>query len=316
MTKIPKKRQKPSVSVVGPGRLGQALAIALRSAGYPILAFLARHPMDAKKAVRAVNKSASKSRTSTQALGWDELAKLPATNLVLIATPDDAIAEVAHRLAAGEIGKTRRRTVLHTSGALARDVLSPLADFGFHTGSLHPLVSVSEPGAGAKALRGAFYCLEGDKTALRVARLIVADLKGKSFSVAAENKALYHAAAVMASPHVTALFDIATELLVTCGLSRKAAQEVFVPLLNSTVNNLKISDPVQALTGTFARGDVATVRRHLVALSQKEMAEALEVYKLLGLHSVQMAEKNGLDPELLEQIRKLLESASGSTTGR
>jgi hypothetical protein len=46
------------------------------------------------------------------------------------------------------------------------------------------------------------------------------------------------------------------------------------------------------------------------------MAQALEVYKLLGLHSVQMAEKNGLDPELLEQIRKLLESASGSTTGR
>jgi predicted short-subunit dehydrogenase-like oxidoreductase (DUF2520 family) len=316
MTKIAKKRQKPSVSVVGPGRLGQALAIALRSEGYPIIAFVARHSTHAKKAVRAFNKPTNKSGTTTQALGWDELAKLPATDLLLIATPDDAIAEVAHRLAAGELGKTRRQTVLHTSGALARDVLSPLADFGFHTGSLHPLVSVSEPRAGAKALRGAFYCLEGDKKALRVARLIVADLKGKSFSVAAENKALYHAAAVMASPHVTALFDIATELLAACGLSRKAAREVFGPLLYSTVNNLKISDPVQALTGTFARGDVATVRRHLVALSQKELAEALEVYRLLGLHSVQMAEKNGLDAQLLEQIRKLLDPATGSTTWR
>ena len=72
-----------------------------------------------------------------------------------------------------------------------------------------------------------------------------------------------------------------------------------MPLLESTVNNLKTSNPQQALTGTFARGDVATVRRHLDALSGTELAEALEVYKLLGLHSLQLAEKNGLDAKLL-----------------
>jgi predicted short-subunit dehydrogenase-like oxidoreductase (DUF2520 family) len=306
VTKAKTNRRKPSVSIIGPGRLGQALATALRSSGYTILAFVARRPTEARKAVRTFNRSGLPALT----LGLDQLAQLPATDLVLITTPDDSIAETAQRLAAAETGKTRRRTVLHTSGALTSDVLSPLAKSGFHTGSLHPLVSVSEPGSGAKALRGAFYCLEGDKTALRMARSIVKDLEGKSFSIRAENKALYHAAAVMASPHQVALFDLATEMLAACGMSKKSARQVLLPLVESTVNNLMVMNPEQALTGTFARGDVATVRRHIDALSGKQLAEALEVYKLLGLHSVQLAKKNGLEARLLEQIRETLESVN------
>jgi predicted short-subunit dehydrogenase-like oxidoreductase (DUF2520 family) len=293
------------VSIVGPGRLGQALAIALRSLGYPILAFVARHPTETRKAIGAFNRSG----TPAQALGWDQLAQLPATDLILVTTPDDAIAEAAQQLAAREFTKARRGTVLHTSGALVSDVLSPLVKVGFHAGSLHPLVSVSEPVAGAKALRGAFYCLEGDKTALRVARLIVEDLKGQSFSVRPEKKALYHAAAVMASPHLVALFDLAVEMLSSCGVSKGKARQILLPLVESTTNNLVAMNPEQALTGTFARGDVATVRRHLAALSRKELADAREVYKLLGLRSVQLAKKNGLEPRLLKQIRELLESA-------
>lgn len=156
-------------------------------------------------------------------LALAEIAQLPSTDLVLITTPDDAIEETGRRLAelAHHKGKTRHRTVLHTSGALSFAVLAPLAQAGFHTGSIHPLISVSEPRAGAEALRGAFYCLEGDPSAIRIARLIVSDLRGKSFSVQPENKALYHAAAVMASPHLVALFDLAIEMLAACGLSKK-----------------------------------------------------------------------------------------------
>jgi predicted short-subunit dehydrogenase-like oxidoreductase (DUF2520 family) len=99
-------------------------------------------------------------------------------------------------------------------------------------------------------------------------------------------------------------------MLSACGLSPKGAREVLLPLLESTVNNLKASDPAKALTGTFARGDLATVKKHLAALSELSRDghnEALETYRLLGLHSLKLAEKNKLDPQLLEQIRKLLD---------
>lgn len=235
----------------------------------------------------------------------NQLRELPEADLIIIATPDDAIEETAGKLARFSQAQ-KNRTVLHTSGALSSAVLAPLAKAEFQTGSMHPLVSISEPASGAEALRGAFYCLEGTTKATHMGRQIVRDLGGTCFSIEPKNKALYHAAAVMASPHVTALFSLATEMLAACGLSRRAAQKVLVPLLESTINNLKISNAQQALTGTFARGDIATVRRHLRALSGKELADALAVYKLLGLRSVQLAEKNGLNPRLLEQIRKLL----------
>lgn len=335
MSNTKTRKRKPAVAIVGAGRLGQALAIALQSAGYTIVALVARRRQKAEKAVALLTEA----RPRPVALTMNELDQLvvrgssregvnfPVADLIIIATPDDAIAETAQQLANSTTGKTRRRTaqrpatrqtlprgtVLHTSGALSSDVLSPLAKIGFHTGSLHPLVSVSEPRAGALGLHGAFYCLEGDETARRIARAIVKDLQGSSFSVRPESKALYHAAALMAAGHVTALFDLATELLAACGLTKSQAREVLLPLVESAVRNLQTSAPEKALTGTFARGDVATVRRHLAALSGKKRThsgttpdEALAVYKLLGSRSLQLAASNNLDPERVVQIRKLL----------
>jgi predicted short-subunit dehydrogenase-like oxidoreductase (DUF2520 family) len=175
---------------------------------------------------------------------------------------------------------------------------------------MHPLVSISEPRAGAEALRGAFYSVEGDRAAMRTARLLIRDFKGTAFSISTESKALYHAAAVMASGHMVALFDLATQILCRAGLSKTSARRIFLPLLESTVSNLQSSNPAQALTGTFARGDLATVKRHLESLSGKELAQALQVYKLLGLQSLQLAKRNGLDPQLTRHIGKLLKSSN------
>jgi predicted short-subunit dehydrogenase-like oxidoreductase (DUF2520 family) len=312
LTKQNSQKAKPTVAVIGAGRLGQAFAIALQSAGYPVIALVARHPEKAEKAARIIGKRRSKTNPTPLAFGAKDLAKLPDTDLVMITTPDDAIAETAHKLSELWSGKLRhdkgRRTVLHTSGALSSEALAPLAERGFQTGSIHPLVSISESVSGAKALHGAFFCIEGTRQAKRLAAAIVHDLRGSSFTIEPASKALYHAAAVMAAPHLTALVDVATEMLARCGLSKSKAQQVFMPLLESTINNLKTSDPQQALTGTFARGDVATVRRHLGALSGRELKEARELYKLLGLHSLKLAEKNGLDRKLVATIKKLLEA--------
>ncbi|HBB86826.1 MAG TPA: DUF2520 domain-containing protein [Blastocatellia bacterium] len=289
---------KPTISIIGAGRLGTALAIALTSKSYPIRAVAARRAANARKAI-----SLSALPSTTLALGADQLEQLPPSDLVLITTPDDAIAGIARTFAKLGRSARRRSTFLHTSGALSSAVLAPLAERGFHTGSLHPLISVSDPRAGAEALSGAFYCVEGDSVAVRSAKAIVRDLDGNAFTIKPESKALYHAAAVMASPHLVALFDLAVQMLVSCGLKPQEAQNVLTPLVQSTVNNLKQTSPEKALTGTFARGDVATVQRHLKALAPKQLAEALEIYKLLGLHSLQLAAQRGLDPKVATQIK-------------
>jgi predicted short-subunit dehydrogenase-like oxidoreductase (DUF2520 family) len=298
-----KQKLKPGISVVGSGRLGTALAIALRKTGYRIDALVARSLQGARKAAILLN-------APVLELDFKRLSKLSSTGLVIITTPDDQIERVALKLARAKTREGETRTALHTSGALSSTVLSSLAERGWHVGSIHPLVAVSEPRAGAKALRGAFWCIEGDTDALRVARTIVADLKGQSFSLTAKRKPLYHAAAVMASGNVVALFDVALEMLGHCGLTPKEAQRVLLPLVESTVRNLYVSEPSRALTGTFARGDLATVKLHMEALSSSGIRDALQLYRLLGKRAVALARKNGAKPEILRKIRKALDEGN------
>lgn len=299
-TALRRTTKRPTISIVGSGRLGTALARALFLSGYEIEAVVARRTARARRAAALLGRK-------TQPLAATDLHTLPASQVVFICTPDDDIEAIATRMAMSYKGPVRGRTVLHTSGALSSsEVLKPLAAKGFHTGSLHPLVSVSDPLVGASNLLGAFYCIEGDAAASRAARSIVKDLKGNGFHIPSRHKPLYHAAAVMASGHVVALFSLATEMLTHCGLDSKTARRVLLPLLESTVANLSASNSAQALTGTFARGDLATMQRHLAALSGKNFADALVAYKLLGRQSLKLAQER-LDPGIQKQLRRALD---------
>lgn len=289
-------KPRPAVSIIGTGRLGTALAIALANEGYSIGALVARRRESARRAAAFLD-------GPTRVMAVKELVDLPAPELLLIATPDDQIAKVAQTLAKLDWETDRAKTVLHTSGALSASVLSPLREKNWSTGSLHPLVSVSEPKAGARLLRVAYWSVEGDKRAMRLGRTIVRDLDGKGFSISSENKPLYHAAAVMASGNVTALFDVALEMLAACGLTRRKAQNALLPLLASAVRNLEELDPARALTGTFARGDLETVKRHLASL--KHHPAALDAYRLLGRRSLDLASSR-LDPAVVKRIKRLI----------
>lgn len=304
-------RQKASaVAVIGVGRLGTALAIALAARGYMVRAVVARRISRARRAADLISLA-----DPPRALSAAQIDLLPVTELLFITTPDDRVAETAARLAAtppaGEPDR-RRRIALHMSGALSSEALSALRARGFAIGSMHPLVAISDPVAGAESLRGAFYCLEGDAPATGAARRVIRALGGEGFSLRTRDKALYHAAAVMASGHIVALFDVATELLARCGLSRPRARRVLLPLLRSTLDNLTARDPARALTGTFARADVATVRRHLAALSRQRLPDTTNIYTLLGERSLQLAKESGADALALQEIARALKKNRGS----
>lgn len=312
MAKSPNTSKRPTVAIIGIGRVGHAFANALQSAGYPITALVFRNTASARKAGKRFSQTTF---SDALLLGSDELERLPAHDVLLVTTPDDVIAETAEKVAAQYKGDKggRRRAVMHTSGALSSEVLGPLASAGFSVASIHPLVAI-DPADGVSALRGGFYCIEGQMRAVSLAKSIALDLGGTPILIKPEQKALYHLAALMASPHLVALFDLALELMVMSGVKWEDARKMLLPLVESTVNNLKARAPSAALTGTFARGDIGTVERHLKALSKKtprEAPEAREVYKLLGLRSLQLAKANGLDPKKANQIAKLLKGKSG-----
>jgi predicted short-subunit dehydrogenase-like oxidoreductase (DUF2520 family) len=307
--------QKPIVAVIGAGRLGTALGQALENAGYRVEIAVARRRTGAQRAARLIGKNATglDVRQLSQP-SHSQRIRLSRCTLILISTPDDAIASVAEQLAILfnplEVEPGRRASVrpiaLHTSGALSAAVLSPLRRAGFATGSLHPLVSISDARTGSDGFRNAFFAIEGDHLAVRAAKTVIKSLGGQSFSITPSAKALYHAAAVTTSGHVVALFDIALEMLVNVGLSRRRSRQILLPLLESTTRNLSTKDPRLALTGPFARGDVSTAKRHLTSIKAHKLSDALSAYILLGHRSLLLARGRGTRSSGLNEIAEIL----------
>ena len=288
----------PSISIIGVGRVGGALAIALARSGYTIDRIVHRGSATAELISRKL--------PSTVVISSSNSFPDIDSDIVLITTADPDIEQAAHQLESHVPG---RPVVLHTSGSLSSEVVSNLKAVGCPTGSMHPLISISDAVAGPESFADAYFCIEGDEAAQVVAKSIVAALGGRAFSIRSEDKPLYHAAAVMASGHTVALFDAAIEMLSECGIDAKTAQATLLPLIKSTIINLETQAPPRALTGTFARADVGAFERHLTAIDKSISVAIRDIYLLLGERSLALAEANGADPERLENLRKSISIA-------
>jgi predicted short-subunit dehydrogenase-like oxidoreductase (DUF2520 family) len=281
------------ISIIGVGRVGGALAIALSKKGYKIENLFVRNAATARKIAEFIE-------PKPQIFSSDNFADI-SSDIIFITTQDFEIENVARKIAEN---LTSKPFVFHTSGALSSEILQSLKNIGCHIGSIHPLVSLSDAIIGAERFTGVNFCVEGDVEAVELAKQIVADLGGKAFSIDTKFKTLYHASAVTACGHLVALIDVALEMMQKCGLGEKQSQELLLPLIESTVENLEQQTTAEALTGTFARADVATFRKHLTALEENVSDEAREIYLQLGARSTHLAERQGANAENSGEIRR------------
>ena len=232
------------ISIIGPGRVGGALAVSLPRDKYSVEHLVYRGNPDPLQGL------VLDQQDPVDIVSLDSLGDL-ASDIIFITTQDANIATAAEQIA----DKIRNSPIVfHTSGALSSSTLKNLQLKGCKVGSIHPLVSISNPESGPKRFPGAFFCIEGDAEAVASAEQIVADLGGRSFTLDTKFKTLYHAAAVTACGHVVALFDAAVEMMSKTGLSPEKSKEVLVPLVTSTIQNLSEQTTAAALTGTFAAG--------------------------------------------------------------
>lgn len=176
-------------------------------------------------------------------------------DLVLITTPDGAIAEVA-----AAIQPSPDAVVAHTAGA---QTLEPL---GGHpkVASLHPLATIPDPIIGVdRLLDNCAFAVDGDALVCEV----VAALGGRAFHVRPDRRVAYHAAAVIASNHLVALMGQVERVAAMAGIPLEA----YLDLAAQSLANVGRLGPAAALTGPVARGDWGTVARHIEALGPSEV---------------------------------------------
>lgn len=287
-----------SVSIIGVGRIGGSLAIALARAGFIVKELAGRRIASFKEIAKLINPTPKLTEFGKEAL-------LP-VDVILICTGDPEIGEVSEKLA-HEI--FFRPVVLHTSGSLSSEVLAALAETGCSTGSMHPLVSVSEAKRGATSYAGKYFCIEGDSNAVQAAKTLSAALGGRYFSISSDKKSLYHAGAIMASGNVAALFDAALEMMECCGLERGESRQILLPLLVSMVDNLKMQEVGDALTGSFARGDFEAFERHWKSLLKYSEPGIRRIFLELGDRSVTIADRAGGVTPGSQRLRKMINMA-------
>ncbi|MBN1956701.1 MAG: DUF2520 domain-containing protein [Desulfuromonadales bacterium] len=291
-------RQK--VALVGPGRVGCAVAKHLHQAGYELSAVIGRTSETALDACTFIG-------CSEKAASLD-IATVGEARIILIAVPDDYISSLSEQIHA-QLKEPQDVTLVHFSG-LHPAVIMRQHSPGARVLSLHPLLPFADRQSAYEQLPNCPCAVEGDDTARSLGEELVQALGAQYFHLEGDKKALYHAAACIASNFCVTLMAWACELLQNCDIDNTRAVELLAPLLQATLKNVTALGPEQGLTGPIVRGDSGTVSRHLDEL-KKISPQQQAVYRDLAKLTLSLAEKSGrLDSRGRQQLHRVLSRAT------
>ncbi len=243
-----------TVGVVGAGRVGAVLGAALTRAGHRV------------SGVYAVS-DASRERAASLLPGVpvaDVPTVLAGAELVLLAVPDDALADLVAGLAATGAWQAGQ-IVVHTSGRHGTAVLDPVREHHAMPLALHPAMTFTGTAMDLDRLTECAFGVTADEAPRPVAEALVFEMGGQPVWVAEDDRVAYHAALAHGSNHLVTLTAEAMEVLTRAGVPEP--RRLLGPLMHAALDNaLRLGDA--ALTGPVARGDVGTVGDHLRELDR------------------------------------------------
>lgn len=286
------------VGFVGAGTVGTALAVRLSQQGYPVVAVSSRSLSSAQRLAGMV--------LGCQVKG-DAQGVADGAELVFITTPDGAIGQVA-----SQVGWHKGQRVVHCSGADSVNILQPAREAGAQAGAFHPLQTFASISRAIDNIPGSTFGIEAEGALLEELKAMAQALEGHWVVLRAEDKVLYHAAAVIACNYFYTLAKLATDLWQTFGVSTPEATRALLPLLQGSLNNLREVGLPNCLTGPIARGDLGTIEKHLTALEQRAPG-LLSAYRELGIQTIPIALAKGrITEEQGREMQALLGSHSSS----
>ena len=267
------------VGVVGAGRVGTALAVALSRAGHKVV---------------AASAVSEQSRQRVERFLPGTTVRQPAevfsdADLVLLTVPDDALGGLVSGLTATG-APVAGRLVAHASGRHGLAVLEPATRLGALPLALHPVMTFTGRSDDVQRLAGISFGVTAPTALRSVAEVLVMEMGGEAVFIEEEDRWLYHAALAGAANHLVTQIVQACDLLSQAGVAQPA--RMLGPLVSAALDNaLRLGDA--ALTGPVARGDAQTVASHVAAL-RDAAPEALPAYLALARLTATRAMASGL----------------------
>jgi len=218
----------------------------------------------------------------------DDIAAMRPADIWLLSVPDMRIAEVAQSLA-GHRRDDMPSIAVHCSGALDTDTLAPLRALGWNVASVHPMLSFANPGTAVFQFEGTPCGLEGDRAARAAWSEILAAIGARCFDIEPGSKALYHAAAVVASNFLPILAAMSVEMWQAAGIPQPLIEDMMHTLSRNAAANIVALGPKDALTGPAARGDRAVVEAQSQAIGAWDTVSR-DAYDALSTLAMRLAQ--------------------------
>ncbi|MBN1295158.1 DUF2520 domain-containing protein [bacterium] len=258
-----------TIGIIGLGRLGSVLADRLIVAGYPVLAAMDTCPDRLPEFNSLFRHDVS-----------DDPHELASCRILFICVPDRSIAHVAEQVVDREWAG-QNCVLVHTAGSHGIGIFPAAVRDRYRTGSCHPLMAFPADPRRALPFRDVGFCLDGPEPVRVILNRIVSDLGGFPITIPDDSRALYHAAAVIASNFTVYLEALAANLLSTAGLNPETARHAVNGLMRSVRNNVVGLPLEKALSGPVVRNDWNTVQLHIDTLAQTDPATAA-LYRTLS----------------------------------
>ncbi|OGF04877.1 MAG: hypothetical protein A2509_07645 [Candidatus Edwardsbacteria bacterium RIFOXYD12_FULL_50_11] len=262
---------KPSLAIIGVGKLGSTLALALWQKGYRLSGLSDIDPARVEETARAVNPAVSDSDPSAATRGAE---------IVILAVPDDSVKAVSDQLASRQ-ALTKGQILCHCSGFLPSSALVANKMLGASIASMHPLASFPRCLSPWDRFKGIYFGIEGDALALAGLRPLIESLDCSPVDILPSRKNLYHLSSVMASNYLVALMYAAGQMMETTVADKGKTEAMLQSLARTVIDSLGENGLENSLSGPIERGDVQTVTGHLEAL-KKDFPQGAELYKVLG----------------------------------
>ena len=291
------KPEKPDCQIIGTGRAGRVITIAMSQAGYRFTWIGSRHREDAAKLAGQIG-------LSDYGIKFESFDRK--AGLLILAVPDDEIGNAASdAVSAGVIGSDT--IVAHLSGALGSDVLEEAQKAGASVMAFHPAQSftgLSDPGT---VFKNICFDMEGDDAACLFGERIAKDLGAEFIRLDPEARIFSHLAMTIASNYTVSLMRMSEEIMISAGIPLDTAKKMLIPLFSNTAQNISSIGTQKALTGPVSRGDTEIIKKHLDAL--KDLEEDYRIlYRGLALIALQISvERGSVSVEKAEEIRKLID---------
>ncbi|MFC1528502.1 Rossmann-like and DUF2520 domain-containing protein [Candidatus Latescibacterota bacterium] len=286
---------KPICQLIGSGRAGRAISLAMVQAGYRFNWVSSRHVSDSEKLAQQIG--------SSYGVGFEEFPH-PA-GFLIIAVPDCEITGIALEITnAGIINKDT--VAAHLSGALGSEALDCLRIANASVMAFHPAQTFTIRSDPSSVFIGICFDMEGDDNACNLGEKIAHDLGAVSVRLTPVQRILTHLAMTFASNYTVSLMHLAEEIIAMADITPEIANKMLQPLLFNTARNISVSGSIDALTGPISRGDVQVIKQHLSALESMNN-EIKKVYRDLARLTARIANEHGyISQDSAEEIRKIL----------